>query len=424
TDPSGHIWKTLTNAYNTAKKAVSKAYNAAKKVVVDTYNTVKKAVVNTYNTIKSAVGHAVNWVGQKVSQAVNWAGNAVRQTTNWIGQQFTSQRGYNNSTRNYVTYQQSEAQRQAIAQQQYQQRVNQEYITATGIKGQPKTREAQNLIKNWGPALREMYTHVCNLQTTKGKDSGTRNKPNISVADFRKIEEANKYGLTVAQKERIDKMTLDQYLQSPQMTAEEILYARQVKFASYTEARKDVFPTFVAELSGWNNIQRLKDGVDPTTGEQANRWFAAGELSLDLASNLLPFLKAGKITQLGKILDATDDVVDTFDHVKDIDKIDGVLDVKRTFTSQEVADNLVKGLDDITESGSIAKNYQSSGGYEQALSDFNSLGLENIKDIKTAGGPGKVGSLPDGTKVVVRPSSKDGLPTLEFQFKAPYKIRY
>ncbi|HEM3588792.1 TPA: RHS repeat-associated core domain-containing protein, partial [Streptococcus suis] len=108
TDPSGHIWKALTNAYNTAKKAVSKAYSAAKKVVVDTYNTVKKAVVNTYNTIKSAVGHAVNWVGQKVNQAVNWAGNAVRQTTNWIGQQFTSQRGYNNSTRNYVTYQQSE----------------------------------------------------------------------------------------------------------------------------------------------------------------------------------------------------------------------------------------------------------------------------------------------------------------------------
>nr|WP_244230338.1 colicin E5-related ribonuclease [Streptococcus suis] len=104
------------------------------------------------------------------------------------------------------------------------------------------------------------------------------------------------------------------------MTAEEILYARQVKFASYTEARKDVFPTFVAELSGWNNIQRLKDGVDPTTGEQANRWFAAGELSLDLASNLLPFLKAGKITQLGKILDTTDDVVDTFDYVSDVAK--------------------------------------------------------------------------------------------------------
>ncbi|MBO4114463.1 pre-toxin TG domain-containing protein [Streptococcus suis] len=144
----------------------------------------------------------------------------------------------------------------------------------------------------------------------------------------------------MAQKERIDKMTLDQYLQSPQMTAEEILYARQVKFASYTEARKDVFPTFVAELSGWNNIQRLKDGVDPTTGEQANRWFAAGELSLDLASNLLPFLKAGKITQLGKILDATDDVVDTFDHVSDVakttDKLDDVNAASKIFELSNV----------------------------------------------------------------------------------------
>ncbi|HFI0902376.1 pre-toxin TG domain-containing protein [Streptococcus suis] len=225
-----------------------------------------------------------------------------------------------------TSYAQAQAQRdrareQALAEQRRQQNIRNEYSRATGSKGMAKLREVQNLIKNWGKALEETLKHVCNPQTTKGKDSGTRNKPNISVADFHKIEEANKYGLTVAEKERIDKMTLDQYLQSPQMTAEEILYARQVKFASYTEARKDVFPTFVAELSGWNNIQRLKDGVDPTTGEQANRWFAAGELSLDLASNLLPFLKAGKITQVGKILDATDDVVDTFDHVSDVGDI-------------------------------------------------------------------------------------------------------
>ncbi|NQJ53447.1 RHS repeat-associated core domain-containing protein, partial [Streptococcus suis] len=83
------------------------------------------------------------------------------------------------------------------------------------------TREAKNIHRNWTKALEETIRHVCNTQTAKGKDSGTRNNPNISVADFRKIEEANKYGLTVAQKERIDKMTLDQYLQSPQMTAEE-----------------------------------------------------------------------------------------------------------------------------------------------------------------------------------------------------------
>ncbi|WP_044759514.1 hypothetical protein, partial [Streptococcus suis] len=57
-------------------------------------------------------------------------------------------------------------------------------------------------------ALEETLKHVCNPQTTKGKDSGTRNKPNISVADFRKIEEANKYGLTVAEKAKIDKMSM------------------------------------------------------------------------------------------------------------------------------------------------------------------------------------------------------------------------
>ncbi|WP_421431909.1 RHS repeat-associated core domain-containing protein [Streptococcus suis] len=247
-----------------------------------------------------------------------------------------------------TSYAQAQAQRdrareQALAEQRRKQNIRNEYSRATGSKGKAKLREAQNLIKNWGKTLEETLKHVCNPQTTKGKDSGTRNKPNISIADFRKIEEANKYGLTVAEKERIDKMTLDQYLQSPQMTAEEILYARQVKFASYTEARKDVFPTFVAELSGWNNIQRLKDGVDPTTGEQANRWFAAGELSLDLASNLLPFLKAGKITQLGKILDATDDVVDTFDYVSDVakttdklDDVEDVGDVAKTLTADDI----------------------------------------------------------------------------------------
>ncbi|HEM4031020.1 TPA: hypothetical protein U1V77_002006 [Streptococcus suis] len=157
----------------------------------------------------------------------------------------------------------------------------------------------------------------------------------------------------MAQKERIDKMTLDQYLQSPQMTAEEILYARQVKFASYTEARKDVFPTFVAELSGWNNIQRLKDGIDPTTGEQANRWFAAGELSLDLASNLLPFLKAGKITQLGKILDATDDVVysvkvteNIADTTVSLEKVDAAKDVYKPIQGPAKPEMTVPGFEE------------------------------------------------------------------------------
>ncbi|WP_449450413.1 hypothetical protein [Streptococcus suis] len=211
----------------------------------------------------------------------------------------------------------------------------------------------------------------------------------------------------MAQKERIDKMTLDQYLQSPQMTAEEILYARQVKFASYTEARKDVFPTFVAELSGWNNIQRLKDGIDPTTGEQANRWFAAGELSLDLASNLLPFLKAGKITQLGKILDATDDLVDTFDYVSDVakttDKLDDVGDGARVVRSGGT--NSIKNPLENIEYTDKVKMQMMQGDFHSFPESVDSFGSDG-KVTEIIGGDGVV-----RTKVEISGSykSRDGI---------------
>ncbi|MEI4639915.1 hypothetical protein V9Z60_11620, partial [Streptococcus suis] len=72
--------------------------------------------------------------------------------------------------------QRDRAREQALAEQRRQQNIRNEYSRATGAK----LREAQNLFKNWGKALEETLKHVCNPQTTKGKDSGTRNKPNIS----------------------------------------------------------------------------------------------------------------------------------------------------------------------------------------------------------------------------------------------------
>ena len=197
---------------------------------------------------------------------------------------------------------------------------------------------------------------------------------------------------------------------------------------------KAKLPTIAAEFIGWNNGERLVTGKDPLTGEDANRWAAGAELAFDIASNFYPVAKAGKLRKLEKALDAVDAVNDASkatkvaDKASDVarvaDKVDDVKDGTKALTGQEIANDFVKNLDDITKSGSIAKNYQSSGGYAKALEDFNSLNLENVKDISTVAGPGKVGNLPDGTKVVVRPTSKEGIPTLEFQFKAPYKIRY
>ena len=56
---------------------------------------------------------------------------------------------------------------------------------------------------------------------TKVLDKGA-NKT-LSTADFRKYEDAVRHGLRPDQKERIDKMTLEEYLKAPPMTHEEYL---------------------------------------------------------------------------------------------------------------------------------------------------------------------------------------------------------
>ncbi|BCK43528.1 hypothetical protein DAT299_10920 [Streptococcus suis] len=153
TDPSGHIWKTLTNAYNTAKKAVSKAYN----------------------TIKSAVGHAVNWVGQKVNQAVNWAGNAVRQTTNWIGQQwnnfqtsaYQAGRSIYNSASQYVSHQYQQA-KQTVSNAWEQAKAMGQSVYNWGVS---KSREAMNIARSWTKSLEETFRHSC--ETASFANGGT-----------------------------------------------------------------------------------------------------------------------------------------------------------------------------------------------------------------------------------------------------------
>ena len=92
---------------------------------------------------------------------------------------------------------------------------------------------------------------------------------------------------------------------------------------------------------------------------------------------------------------------------------------------QEVKD-LIKDAKDTTNRTGIAKNYEKTGGYEKAMEDFNRLNPQNVKDIQTQYGPGKVGSLKNGGRVVVRHGSKTGGSTLEIVISNSkiYKIRY
>lgn len=68
-----------------------------------------------------------------------------------------------------------------------------------------------------------------------------------------------------------------------------------------------------------------------------------------------------------------------------------------------------------------ATQFEKSGGFNQALDDFNNMGITDIKDIPN----GKVGKLPDGRTINVRANSSDGRATLEiYDGKNSIKIRY
>ena len=430
TDPSGHFWNSIKKGWNYVKKTASNAWNGVKRVASSTWNTVKRVASNTWNSVKSFASKAWNATKSAFNHATNWISTQYNRAVNWGSRQWNKVQTTYNSAVDYVQtkYQQAQARIQELRYQA----IRTAYAVAIGFKASPTIREGLNLLRNWNTALQNTLKHVCDPKTTGASDKGENKVP--SVADFRKYEDAARHGLRPDQKERIDRMTLEEYLKAPPMTPEENAYASNVKFAKFNQENKATLPTIAAELIGWNNGERLVTGKDPLTGEDANRWAAGAELAVDIASNFYPIAKAGKLRKLEKALDAVDAVNDASkatkaadkasDAARVVDKVDDVKDGTRALTSQEIVHDFVKDLDDITKSGSIAKNYQSSGGYAKALEDFNSLNLENVKEISTMAGPGKVGNLPDGTKVVVRPTSKEGIPTLEFQFKAPYKIRY
>lgn len=92
----------------------------------------------------------------------------------------------------------------------------------------------------------------------------------------------------------------------------------------------------------------------------------------------------------------------------------------------KTVEDLISGLKETTNGNGVARNFESSGGYEQTLKDFESLNPNNVKDIQTKYGSGKEGILSDGTKVVARQGSTTGGATLEIKVSNSkvYKIRY
>jgi len=94
--------------------------------------------------------------------------------------------------------------------------------------------------------------------------------------------------------------------------------------------------------------------------------------------------------------------------------------------SSQSVDNIISNAIETTSGSGIARNFESTGGFNQTLADFDSLNPVNVKEITTQYGTGKYGILSDGTKLVARPGSMTGGATLEIKIsnKIIYKIRY
>ena len=89
-------------------------------------------------------------------------------------------------------------------------------------------------------------------------------------------------------------------------------------------------------------------------------------------------------------------------------------------------DEIIDSLPETTNGKGVARNFESRGGFDQTIRDFESLNPTDVRDIQTQYGSGKVGKLSDGTTVVARPGSTTGGATLEIRVSNSkvYKIRY
>ncbi|MBF0786851.1 MULTISPECIES: ribonuclease domain-containing protein [unclassified Streptococcus] len=116
------------------------------------------------------------------------------------------------------------------------------------------------------------------------------------------------------------------------------------------------------ELSGWYSAKRLWTGKDPVTGEMANRWFAAGELGLDLASYMILFAKAGKAIKAaqtaGKVIDTLDNVSDASKALKAVDTVGDTKDALKVAEAADDVQDTVKGLRGTKSIDELPQNVQ------------------------------------------------------------------
>ncbi|TFU29371.1 RHS repeat-associated core domain-containing protein, partial [Streptococcus acidominimus] len=184
----------------------------------------------------------------------------------------------------YIQQQESQVRAQAHAQavQHRQQQIRSEYAQATGYYGTPRTREAKNLLRNWGKALKETYTHVCKTAKRVGKQAVNFSK----TIDWKKVVSVSAY--------------------------------------------------IAGEFLSVNDIYRLVTGKDPLTGEKASRLEAAAWLTLDVLT--LGGSKAGKVA---KVATKANKLVDVVKGSKVVSRVNKTVDVVKSSKAVSKANKVI-----------------------------------------------------------------------------------
>ncbi|MBC1488048.1 pre-toxin TG domain-containing protein [Listeria immobilis] len=168
---------------------------------------------------------------------------------------------------------------------------------------------------------------------------------------------------------------------------------------------------------------RVVTGEDPITGDKLS-W---GERGLSLLF-IIPLAKVGKYGSKGfkfvyEGIEDANKIHKKADKVKEAEK-----STKKASGAKKIesVDDLLSGAKETTSKKGVTRNYEKTGGWNQASKDFDNMELSDVKNIDTKYGPGKVGKMKDGTVVSLRPGSNTGGTTVEIRIssKKIIKIRY
>ncbi|WP_256765651.1 RHS repeat-associated core domain-containing protein [Streptococcus azizii] len=146
TDPSGHMWNPLQQLWNGAKKGYRKAQGA----LSGAWNVMKQAVSGAWNQFRDFVGNVTNQIGSGLRQL----GQQVREGLHFLKEQATS--AYHSLMGTVLQP------FQTITNLWQQARIN---GLSTHDWGNSKTKEAENIDRNWTKALEETIRHFCEVAT-------------------------------------------------------------------------------------------------------------------------------------------------------------------------------------------------------------------------------------------------------------------